>query len=288
MTCYNPLTAWRKARLDPNTGKRGITFNRSQGLIDMELSIPCGKCMGCRIRKSIDWALRCVHESLLYQDNCFITLTYDEDHLPEDGSLNKKHFQDFMKRLRKHAQHRIRYYMCGEYGSELQRPHYHAIIFNHDFADKKPHKYTAKSVLYTSESLSKLWPFGFSTVGAVNYTTAAYCARYTTKKIFGPNSGLHYGNKQPEFSQMSLRPGIGYGYCVKYENELRAKDSIVLNGREYPLPKYYEMVFEDLDKQKAIRKNKIDKANSTIERLRVREKVSESKRKIYERARDFR
>ena len=282
MPCYNPLTAWRKKRVDPETGKRGITFNRSQGIAEMELSIPCGKCMGCRIRKSIEWALRCVHESQMYEQNCFITLTYDEENVPSDGSLNKKHFVDFMKRLRKHVHpKKIRFFMCGEYGEQLGRPHYHAIIFNHDFEDRKPFKYTNKSILYTSESLSKLWPYGFVTVGEANYTTAAYVARYTTKKIFGDAAVEHYGSKLPEFCQMSLRPGLGFDYCVKYKDELQAKDSVVLNGREYPLPSYYDLVFEDLERQKSKRKNKIDTENSTIARLRVREKVAESKRELW-------
>ena len=282
MPCYNPLTAWRKQHVDPRTGKRGITFTRSQGVAEMELSIPCGKCMGCRIRKSIEWALRCVHECAMYEENCFITLTYDEEHVPKDGSLNKKHFQDFMKRFRERVKPlKIRFFMCGEYGEQLQRPHYHAIIFNYDFKDKKPFKYSNKSVLYTSELLSDLWPFGFSTVGQANYTTAAYTARYTTKKIFGDQAAEHYQGREPEFCQMSLRPGIGYDYAVKYADELRQHDSIVHNGKEYALPRYYDLVFEDLDEQKRKRKSKIDRHNSTIERLRVREEVAESKVKIW-------
>lgn len=282
MPCYNPLRAWRKQHVDPKTGKRGITFTRSQGITDMELSIPCGKCMGCRVRKSIEWALRCVHESQLYQQNCFITLTYNTENMPKDGSLNKKHFQDFMKRLREHvAPKKIRYFMCGEYGSELERPHYHAIIFNHDFADKQSFKFSNKSVLYTSKQLEKLWPFGFSTIGEANYTSAAYCARYSTKKIFGEKAESHYMGRQPEYCQMSLKPGLGYDYCVKYKEELQAKDCIIHNGIEYALPKYYDLVFDDLDKQKAKRKSKIDVSETTTERLRAKETVAESKRKLW-------
>ena len=282
MPCYNPLTAWRKKRIDPETGKRGITFNRSQGIAEMELSIPCGKCMGCRIRKSIEWALRCVHESQMYEQNCFITLTYDDHHVPKDGSLKKKHFQDFMKRLRESVRPKqIRFFMCGEYGEELQRPHYHAIIFNYDFEDKRPFKYSSKSVLYTSPKLERLWPYGFSTIGEANYTTAAYVARYTTKKIFGEKAEEHYQGRQPEYCQMSLRPGLGFDYCVKYAEELQAHDCIVHNGKEYALPRYYDFVFQDLEKQKAKRKNNLDKENSTIERLRVREKVQKGNMKLW-------
>lgn len=279
MPCYNPLRAWRKARLDSETGKRGITFNRSQGLVDMELSIPCGKCLGCRIRKVIDWSLRCVHESSMYDENCFITLTYDDKNCPLDGSLNKKHFQDFMKRLRKYAHpQKVRFFMCGEYGSELGRPHYHAILFNFDFKDKKKFKYSNKSVLYTSEKLSELWPYGFSTVGEANYTTAAYCARYSYKKIFGEKADSHYAGREPEYCLMSLKPGLGKEYCIKYYDELKRNDSIVMNGREYPLPRYYLSLFSEIEQEDLKRKrHQVKESEKTIARLRVKEKVMESK-----------
>ena len=172
--------------------------------------------------------------------------------------------------------------MCGEYGSELERPHYHAIIFNHDFDDKKPIKYSNNSILYTSEQLQQLWPYGYVSIGDANYTTAAYVARYSVKKIFGEDAESHYQGKHPEYISMSLRPGIGYDYIVKYEDELRQHDSVTLNGREYPLPSYYDLVFEDLDRQKAKRRSKVDKENSTIARLRVRETVAEGKRKLWQ------
>ena len=282
MPCYNPITAWRKKHVDPKSGKRGITFTRSQGVVELELQIPCGRCMGCRIRKSIDWAMRCVHESQMHDENCFITLTYDEEHLPKDGSLNKKHFQDFMKRLRK-AKHpsKIRFFMCGEYGEQLERPHYHAILFNCDFSDKKPIKYSNKSILYTSKQLETLWGKGHVSIGQANYTTAAYCARYTTKKIFGEKAEDWYQGRQPEYAQMSLRPGLGKDYAIKFQEELKRNDSVVMNGREYPLPSYYEWVFDDLEHQKRIRKSKINKEENTISRLRVKEEIKLNKDKLY-------
>ena len=276
MPCYNPLRAWRKNYVNPETGKRGITFTRSQGMADMELEVPCGRCMGCRIRKSVEWALRCVHEAQGYEKNCFITLTYDDEHVPRDGSLKKEHFQKFLKRLRKSTDKKIRYFMCGEYGSQLGRPHYHAIIFNYDFEDKKFFKYSNKSVLCTSKQLEKLWPYGFSTVGEANYTTAAYTARYATKKIFGEKADDYYMGRIPEYCQMSLRPGLGYDYCVKYKDELKQHDCIIHNGREYQLPRYYMNIFDELEVEEFIkrRKKKIKPENNTTERLRVREKCA--------------
>lgn len=281
MPCYNPIRAWRKRRLDKDTGKRGITFTRSEGLEDMEVQIPCGKCMGCRVRKSIDWALRCVHESQSYERNCFVTLTYSDENCPQDMSLNKKHFQDFMKRLRESEPQKIRFFMCGEYGDQFGRPHYHAILFNYWPKDAKHFRYANKSILYTSESLEELWGHGFVTIGEANYTSAAYTARYSTKKIFGEKAEEHYQGREPEYCQMSLRPGLGYDYAVKYADELKLHDCIVYNGRSYPLPRYYELVFDELEKQKNKRKLKVNKRENHTDRLRVREEVAESTRKQY-------
>ena len=285
MPCYSPMRAWYTGEVNPDTGKKRITFRRSNALVDQELSLPCGKCMGCRIRNSVNWALRCMHEAQSHEENCFITLTYSDEYLPKGGTLVKKHFQDFMKRLRKEVYpKKIRFYMCGEYGSELERPHYHALIFGHDFEDKEKFKYSRKSILYTSKTLESLWPFGFSTVGALTYETAAYTAKYTTKKIYGDKAAAHYQGRVPEYATMSLRPGIGLDYFNKYQKELHEHDSVVANGREYPLPRFYTDKFDDeLRNELKFRRKKqllADKENNTIARLRVREKVTQSKLEI--------
>lgn len=140
MSCYYPLRAWRAKSPNPS-GKYGLTFKRSEAQQDEELNIACGNCIGCRLERSKVWAIRCQHEASCHPFNCFITLTYDDEHLPDDGSLVKKHFTQFMKNLRKRvAPSNIRFYMCGEYGQDqalaaegieaIGRPHYHAILFN--------------------------------------------------------------------------------------------------------------------------------------------------------------
>ena len=285
MPCYSPHRAWRTNTINPETGKRGITFSRSKAILDMELKIPCGKCMGCRISKSVQWALRCVHEAKFHDSNCFITLTYDDDHVPEGGTLVKKHFQDFMKRFRKAISPvKVRYYMCGEYGEQLGRPHYHALIFGYDFPDKIEFKYRKNSILYVSEQLQNLWPFGFVTVGSVTYETAAYCAKYATKKVFGDESADWYQGRVPEYSTMSLKPGIGYSYWEKYQQELLQHDSIVRNGRVFPIPRFYTEKFTEEEQAflKAARTEKMElfQADQTLERLRVRETVKLSKLKV--------
>ena len=118
----------------------------------------------------------------MYDDNCFITLTYSNQHIPADGSLDVRVFQKFMKRLRKRFGDGIRFYHCGEYGSLLGRPHYHACLFNFDFPDKYLWKENNGQKLYRSPSLEELWPYGYSSIGTVTFESAAYVARYILKR----------------------------------------------------------------------------------------------------------
>ena len=219
MACFHPIDAWRNA-------KRGITFDHSKA-VGFGLKLPCGQCVGCRLERSRQWAMRCVHEASLYDDNCFITLTYDAEHLPADGSLNKKHFQDFMKRLRsRFVERRIRFYHCGEYGVQYRRPHYHALLFNFDFVDKRLFKEVNGHRLYTSDDLALCWKLGFSSVGAVTFESAAYVARYIMKKVTGDPAEDHYRGVNsetgeltrllPEYTTMSRRPGIAREWYERF------------------------------------------------------------------------
>ena len=209
MPCYHPIIGWRSAVPNEN-GNYPILFNNNRKtILGPETKIPCGRCIGCRLEYSRQWAVRCVHESKMHSNNCFITLTYDDVHLPDDRSLHVEHFQRFMKRLRKKCGF-VRFFHCGEYGENLGRPHYHAILFGLDFGDKRLFSRRDDINLYTSYDLSKLWTFGFSTVGDCNFDTAAYCARYTLKKFRGSPEAreAHYGGRRPEYCTMSRRPGI--------------------------------------------------------------------------------
>lgn len=185
--------------------------------------------------------MRCVHEAKLFKENAFVTLTYDEDHMPTGGQLVYSDFQKFMKRLRKQfPQRTIRFYMCGEYGPQLQRPHFHACLFGVGFTDKT--KWT--DTLYRSETLEKLWTSGYSTIGEVTFETAAYTARYCMKKITGKNAKYHYGELTPEFNHMSLKPGIGKKFLEKWETDIYPNDYVVINGMETKPPKYYDKIYK--------------------------------------------
>lgn len=202
--------------------------------------------------------MRIVHEASLHDDNCFITLTYDDQHLPADGSLNKKHFQDFMKRLRKRFSHvRIRYYHCGEYGEQLGRPHYHACLFGLDFQDKQLFSQQDEYSVYTSQVLADTWQLGFVTVGELTFESAAYCARYVTKKVTGHNAPDHYERVDPEtgeiywllpeYSTMSRRPGIGKDWYDTYKTDLWPSDEVPVPGSGVfkKVPRYYETILKN-------------------------------------------
>ena len=285
--CYRPLRAWQS----PAGG--AVVFSPSSQYPN-PLELPCGQCIGCRIRRAEEWATRCVHEASLHDDNCFITLTYDDDHLPWDGSLNKEHFQKFMKRLRFHFRPKtIRYFACGEYGEQLSRPHYHALLFNHDFDDKELWSSRDDIKTYVSETLEKIWPFGFSTIGEVNWETAAYCARYTTKKRTGKGAATHYWRQlstdleieiQPEYAQMSLKPAIGKKWYQTYKDDCFPSDFITYQGKKRRIPKYYDKLLqeespESIERLKIRRRAKARERDheTTPKRLRAREECAQAK-----------
>lgn len=241
--CYHPLSAFRLADGSVSFVERGDVIRA--------LFLPCGQCIGCRLERSRQWAVRCVHESKLHERNCFVTLTYDNAHLPDDFSLRYSDFQRFMKRLRKEAGKPVRFFMCGEYGEGLSRPHYHALLFGYDFEDKLYFKRAGESVLYTSRRLERLWPFGFSLIGDVSFESAAYCARYCVKKVNGKDADRHYvlldkesgeviGQRVPEFAHMSLKPGIGKGWYDRYKTEFYQHDRVIVRGAAAKPPRYYD------------------------------------------------
>lgn len=239
MSCYFPLHAYKAKSND--TDKIAITFSRPQSWRGEPLNLPCGQCVGCRLERSRQWAVRCVHEASLYDQNSFLTLTYDDKHLPTDGSLVLSDFQNFMKRLRKSvAPKRVRFYHCGEYGELNGRPHYHALLFNHGFGDCKLFSKREGTELFVSDELSKLWTHGFSTIGEVTFESAAYVARYIMKKVTGDRAEEHYAGRRPEYTTMSRRPGIGKGWFEKFKTDVYPLDRVVVRGVDTRPPRFYD------------------------------------------------
>lgn len=276
MTCFSPIKIDKKSI-------NGLYMGRQQ--------VPCGRCNGCRIAKSKEWAIRCIHETQANGDNnSFITLTYNSDHLPTDASLNHEHFQKFIRSLRKRTGIPIRYYMCGEYGRAtknngyIARPHYHAILFGYNFPDKTYHTVRRDNQVYRSGLLEQTWDKGFSEIGNVTFKSCAYVARYIIKKqkknddkyvIIDNDTGEITGYRKPEYTHMSLKPGIGSDYWDK--NQIDLYEYVMIEpGKKMEVPKYYK---EKLKKEQPIlheilRKKRVEKArkstDNTPERLDVR------------------
>ena len=290
MPCFKPLSAYR-------CSDGSVVFSELRRFdIVQTLSIPCGQCVGCRLERSRQWAMRCLHEASLYKQNCFITLTYADEHLPSDLSLHYADFQKFMKRLRKRFKDKtIRFYMAGEYGENFGRPHFHACIFNLDFPDKKLWKKTGSGCrIYRSEILEDLWPFGYSSIGDVNFQSAAYVARYIMKKVTGDAAEQHYlmldfnsgeiSKRTPEFNKMSLKPGIGYEWYKKFKSDVYPHDYVVINGKKVKPPKFYDkklkndfpFEWDEVEFKRTVQA-KDNFADNTDERLAVKETIAKAR-----------
>ncbi len=285
MSCFSPLDGYRSKSVNAS-GKRSIVFDIHEGFHDRPVSVPCGQCIGCRLEKSRQWAMRCVHEASLYDENCFVTLTYDDVCLPAGGSLDKRAFPKFMKRLRKKfSSQRVRFYHAGEYGDRFGRPHYHALLFGFDFADKYPWSMRGEFPVWRSDVLESLWPFGQSEIGSVTFDSAAYVARYVVKKVTGVRAEEYYSGVQPEYSTMSRRPGIGKAWYDEFKSEVYSSDSVVFAGKLVKPPRFYDGQYEaenprDMAAVKARRRAGLEYDEQRSSRLMVRREVFEANLKV--------
>lgn len=280
MPCYHPVTAYRTPH--------GVVFSELRRYdITGTIQLPCGQCIGCRLRRAQDWAIRIMHEAHFYKRTSFITLTYDDEHLPNGGNLQHRDFQLFMKRTREHLTIRngerpdLKYFVAGEYGPTTQRPHYHACIFGYDFRnDRKPAgKSASGNLFYKSEELNKLWQYGTTnSVQDLTPETAAYSARYIVDKLTGD---LAVPNRIPEYSKCSK--GIGQRWFNQYQQDVYRTDSTIQKGKEFPPPKYYdklkrrmkEQSFDQTEYERYLRgKNNLQ--DQTDERLATREYVKKA------------
>jgi hypothetical protein len=285
MPCYRPIRAYRSKFKNKN-GKYGLVFKvtdiRANPLRPVEVA--CGKCVGCDLDKAGSWALRCMHELKYHEEACFITLTYDKEHLPYGYNLVKKDLQLFWKRLRKEVKKKIMYMACGEYGTEGSRPHYHAIVFGWRPKDLKiDETYKGKAdVHYTSDTLDRIWKNGRTGVGEVTYESAGYVARYQLKKRERKaREGLDKDTGEiieriPEFITMSTNPAIGKRWIEKYLQDTYKDDFIVQDGRKMNPPKYYDKVLEkhQPEKHEEVKKEREKKTmRKTAYRLQAAEKI---------------
>lgn len=300
MPCFCPVRGYAKPG-------GGFTASPTQGFKDRPMTVACGRCIGCRMDKSREWATRIAHEASLHDDNCFLTLTYNDENLPEDYSVSIRALQLFMKRLRKLISPRkVRFFACGEYGDHNGRPHYHLILFGFNFEDRFPWRKSASGIVcYRSETLDKLWsidgvPIGHAEIGTVTKESGGYVARYVIKKVGGALAADHYQRihavtgelcwVHPEFMCCSTNPGIGASFIDKYAKDAFPSGFLVHQGQKNPVPRYYKrrvaagieshgqhsgVSQAEMDqtrrKQIKVRQTEEFKKNNTAERLATRE-----------------
>lgn len=286
MACYQPIKGYRT--------DAGIVFSSKAGAAGDLITVPCRQCLGCRISRRHEWAVRAMHEAQMTdQDlvegaeprgNCFITLTYRDADLPKNFSVDIKDWQAFAKRSRK-VLGKFRFFMVGEYGTNDHRPHMHACLFGQDFSEDRKY-YTTRNgnKFYRSEKLESLWRKGFSDVTDMTYQTAAYVAGYCVKKRNGDQAVHWHGPRTPEFLNMSRRPGIGARWIERFHSDVFPCDFVVVDGRKSPVPRYYDEWLEENDSG-MLDQLKADRAfagaerigDKTEERLRVRKACAEAK-----------
>lgn len=302
MPCFHPLGAFKN-------GDGRIVFNDFGSGAAVRLMLPCGQCVGCRYERSRRWALRCVHEASMHDNNCFITLTYED--MPSDGSLCIEDWQKFVKRLR-HKVEPFRYFMCGEYGEQNLRPHFHACIFGVDWPDRELFGFNDRGdPMFTSYLLESTWGHGMVSSGELSFDSAAYVARYCMKKANGDNdyARARYSRVcartgeelfvRPEFSTMSRNPGVGASWFDKYMDDVFPSDEVVHGGKKFRVPRYYDErllslsamcsgveseryaeVLKDARRRSAMEHEE----DLTPERLAVRERVVEARLHFFERS----
>ena len=237
MPCYKSRPAWETSL----GGKKSISFSFRNDR-EPDFYIDCGKCEGCIARARTDWATRIYHESQCWDRNCFMTLTYDNEHLP--GTIQKRDIQLFIARLRKSNPRPIRYYVCGEYGEKTRRPHYHAIIFNDDFLSSR-YQYRISDSMYGNSDVQSTWGKGTVTISEFNHARANYTAGYVTKKIAD----------QDTFSLMSRRPPLGKVWVQRHHDNIRRNETVVIDGTEVPIPRVYLQWLKGVEEYDHIKEN---------------------------------
>lgn len=317
MACNHPLFSYWRTDID---GSRDKVFERDHSkpfvqkdghLYSEKIELPCGQCAACRLEYSRQWAVRCVLEASQWQHNYFVTLTYNDWHVPYNKfeafdyytgevyddialTLVPKDLQDFMKRLRinfkRHYNHEgIRFYACGEYGSDTKRPHYHLCLFNCPIPDLQLEANNFRGDCYYSSSfIEKAWSdrfgdlIGFVTVADLNFDTCAYVARYMMKKHKGQTADYYkIHHIAPEFSRMSRDPGIARDYYDKNKEKIYSYDQIIITGSDGKAkrvrpPRYYDQLYdifspEDFD---SIKQRRIDSGKNARKQIEERTSLS--------------
>ena len=256
--CTRPIHVYERVQKNKETGKKIIDFKQIKGIIyAKDYDIPCGKCKDCLLKKAREWSVRCMHENEFHNEACFITLTYNNEHLPKNGdepTLNYKDVQLFMKRLRKKLSGqniKVRFFCASEYGGKRKRPHYHILLFGFCPKDLKVFKKSYSGYLvYKSQLIDELWQCGYCFIGtAIKAECASYIARYTLEKNKFKGKYFYENEKgekirDKEKITMSRRKGIGYNWFAKFWKSVSIQGYIRNHNQIISIPKYYRNVLK--------------------------------------------
>jgi len=260
--------------------REGLTLKDNNAIL-----IPCGHCIGCRLDYSLLWAQRCVHEAESHEYNYFLSLTYDDAHLPKKPNgiptLIHDEISKFMKALRQKFKNEldfdgIRFFGCGEYGTKGERainPHYHILLFNcpiPDLQERHPIVVDGKikwiyqyddqgNKLLFSKLVADCWKDengvykGTAQIGQVTFESAAYVARYCMKKDGSKNDFQMAVNLgiEPQYLRMSRRPGIGYDWYQEHYEQLFLYDNYIFKRGDKAISVKPGRYFDKLVKEKS-------------------------------------
>jgi len=241
-----------------------LQFNISRGwssALGDPILLPCRQCINCRLSKSSAWACRLMHETKSHASSVFLTLTYDDFHLPKNGSLIKSDLRTFFKDLRGRLDYyglgKIKFFGVGEYGEISKRPHYHAVIFGgsldrsvNDYCRLEEEKSRSGGLQWSHDLISEVWSRGLHRLSEVTFESAAYVARYSLKKVTGASAVDFYGELQPEFQSSSN--GLGKDWIERWQADVFPANQVVLTTgtrdvRKLPPPDYYLRLLEKRD-----------------------------------------
>jgi hypothetical protein len=277
MPCYHPLSAQRGA--DGTIRVGGVPGSNRFSDVFRWLYLPCGSCVGCVKSRARDWAIRCSLELQYHDVACWATLTYDDSNVPV--TLQKSHLQDFLRKLRKRTEVRVRFFASGEYGEKFGRPHYHPILYGVD--DEKV--------------IQACWPFGLARRHDLRFEGIAYVAGYVQKKFVfreEPEERVDYSTGevyvyQPPFIQMSRKPGIGADAAGEFARSWR--NTAMYKGRHVRVPRYLHAAWEKSASFKDVLERAIEVAENREEvdwdRLAAGEQIAQADMELQSRRRSL-
>jgi len=299
MPCFHPRTAWFSSADGPERGRASFRASHCHSFAQ---TLPCGQCIGCRVRKQVAWGTRIYLASTLQDVNSFATFTYSDEHLPSDGGLRYEHMQAMFHRLRKAIlPARFQFYCGSEYGGRFKRPHYHVVFLGWCPPDEVIFRRSGTDTAVVSPFLESVWKLGNVRATLLQPAQCLYVAKHNVDKLSGELADEAYGRVdkdtgecylvKPPFARMSRggnvagRGGIGHSWLELFHGDIALGEGrgVRVQGREVPIPAYFLEYLKSADPDKVARlKEEACIASltpdaiyeQTPKRLRVRERVA--------------